>query len=105
MSAEGTWNLSIRTPVGKIHAVVDLHRQDGVLTGTARRDGEAVPLTGVVLDGDRLTWTQAVTKPLRLNLAFDVTIDGDTLAGTSRAGRMPASKVTGERRTATEDRS
>ncbi|MFI1096055.1 hypothetical protein [Streptomyces sp. NPDC020917] len=105
MSAEGTWNLSLRTPIGKIHAVVDLRRQDGVLTGTARGTGEEVPLTGIVLDGDRLTWTQAITRPLRLNLAFDVTIDGDTLTGTSRAGRLPASKVTGERRTAAEDRS
>jgi hypothetical protein len=35
---------------------------------------------------------------MRLNLAFAVTVDGDTLAGTSRAGRLPASKVTGRRR-------
>jgi hypothetical protein len=65
----------------------------------ARGAGEEVPLSGVVLDGDRLTWNQAITKPLRLNLAFDVTVDGDTLRGASRAGRLPASKVTGERRT------
>lgn len=37
---------------------------------------------------------------MRLNLAFDVTVAGDTLAGTSRAGRLPASEVTGLRRTA-----
>jgi hypothetical protein len=36
---------------------------------------------------------------MRLNLAFAVTIDGDTLTGTSKAGRLPASKVTGRRRT------
>jgi hypothetical protein len=46
----------------------------------------------------RLTWRQAVTKPLRLNLAFDVTVEGDTLSGVSKAGRLPA--VTGRRRTA-----
>ncbi|MGW7492395.1 hypothetical protein [Streptomyces sp. NPDC054786] len=39
------------------------------------------------------------TKPLRLNLSFAVTVDGDTLSGTSRAGRLPASKVTGRHRT------
>ena len=52
----------------------------------------------LVLDGDRLTWKQAVTKPVRLNLAFAVTVTGDTLTGTSQAGRLPASQVTGERR-------
>lgn len=34
---------------------------------------------------------------MRPNLKFDVTIDGDTLAGTPGAGVLPASKVTGAR--------
>ncbi|NJQ02803.1 hypothetical protein [Streptomyces zingiberis] len=99
MSVEGTWDLSISTPIGKIKAVAEFRRKDGVLVGTAYGAGEEVPLSDVVLDGDRLTWKQAITKPMRLNLAFAVTIDGDTLTGTSKAGRLPASKVTGERRT------
>ncbi|MGI5439883.1 hypothetical protein ACQEV4_21620 [Streptomyces shenzhenensis] len=99
MSVEGIWDLSISTPIGRIKAAVDLRREDGALTGVAHGAGEEVPLGSVVLDGDRLTWDQAITKPLRLNLAFDVTVDGDTVQGTSKAGRMPASKVTGERRT------
>ncbi|SDM71518.1 hypothetical protein [Actinacidiphila guanduensis] len=98
MSAEGTWDLSISTPIGRITAVAEFRREDGALIGTARGAGEEVPLSDVVLDGDRLTWKQAVTKPMRLNLAFAVTIHGDTLTGTSKAGRLPASKVTGERR-------
>ncbi|MER6306860.1 hypothetical protein ACWCXK_32395 [Streptomyces sp. NPDC001739] len=102
MSLEGTWNLSVSTPIGKMKAVVELREQDGVLTGVAHGAGEEVPLNDVALDGDRLTWKQAVTKPMRLNLAFDVTVDGDTLRGTSKAGRLPSSKVTGERRTAPE---
>ncbi len=102
MSAEGIWNLSISTPIGKMKAVVTFHEQDTVLTGVARGAGEEVPLSDIALDGERLTWKQAITKPMRLNLAFDVTVDGDTLRGTSRAGRLPASKVTGERRTAPE---
>ncbi|WP_030802175.1 hypothetical protein [Streptomyces sp. NRRL S-337] len=102
MPLEGTWNLSISTPIGKMKAVVELREQDGVLTGVAHGAGEEVPLNDVALDGDRLTWKQAVTKPMRLNLAFDVTVDGDALQGTSKAGRLPSSKVTGERRTAPE---
>ncbi|MFI9780968.1 hypothetical protein ACIHCV_41100 [Streptomyces sp. NPDC051956] len=98
MSVEGTWDLSVSTPIGKIKAVVELLRQDGVLTGVAHGTGEEVPLSDIALDGDRLTWKQTVTKPLRLNLAFAVTISGDTLTGTSKAGRLPASKVTGRRR-------
>ncbi|WP_030372112.1 hypothetical protein [Streptomyces rimosus] len=98
MSIEGTWDLSMSTPIGKIKAVVEFRREDGVLAGTAHGTGEEVPLSEVVLDSDRLTWKQSITKPMRLNLAFAVTVDGDTLTGTSKAGRLPASKVTGERR-------
>ncbi|TVT30983.1 hypothetical protein FNH05_28700 [Amycolatopsis rhizosphaerae] len=98
MSVEGTWDLSISTPIGRIKAVAEFRREDGVLIGSAHGAGEEVPLSDVVLDGDRLTWKQAITKPMRLNLAFAVAIDGDTLTGTSKAGRLPASKVTGERR-------
>jgi len=99
MPVEGTWDLSISTPIGKINSVVELRRQDGVLTGAAHGAGEQVPLDDVALDGDRLTWKQAVTKPMRLNLAFALKVDGDTLTGTSKAGRLPASKVSGRRRT------
>ncbi|GAB2541114.1 hypothetical protein [Nocardia heshunensis] len=99
MSAEGIWDLSIATPIGRIAAVVEFRREQDLLVGTATGAGEDVPLTGIVLDGDRLTWRQKVTKPMRLDLTFAVTITGDALSGTSKAGRLPASKVTGTRRT------
>lgn len=105
MSVEGTWDLTMSTPIGKMKAVVELRRRDGVLTGIARGADEEVPLSDVTLDGDRLTWKQSVTKPMRLNLAFDVTVDADTFKGSSKAGRLPSSKVTGERQTAPDRRS
>ncbi|MFF8987750.1 hypothetical protein ACF08E_30810 [Streptomyces globisporus] len=95
----GIWDLSIATPIGKITAVIELRDQEGTLTGTARGAGEEVDLGGLALDDGRLTWKQAITRPMRLNLAFDVTVSGDTLAGPSRAGRLPASRVSGLRRT------
>ncbi|MFJ4715913.1 hypothetical protein [Streptomyces sp. NPDC088785] len=98
MSAAGTWDLAVSTPIGTVTAVVELQDTGDGLTGVAHGAGEEVPLADVALDGDRLTWRQAVTRPLRLNLTFAVTVDGDTLTGTSRAGRLPASKVAGSRR-------
>ncbi len=96
--AEGTWDLTVNTPIGKLKAVAEFVRRDGVLTGTARSADEEVPLTDLALDGDRLSWRQSITEPMRLNLEFILELDGDTLKGTSRAGRLPASKVTGVRR-------
>ena len=95
---EGAWALTVRTPVGRQDVVLDLARDAaGALTGTATGPAETVPLDGPQLDGDRLTWAQSITRPMRLRLEFDVTVDGDALAGTSRAGRLPRSAVTGRR--------
>ena len=74
----------------------------GGIAGIATGQGEAVSLHDVAVinepGGQRVTWRQAVTKPMRLNLSFDVLVNGDTLAGHSRAGRLPRSAVTGVRR-------
>ena len=97
MSLTGTWNISISTPFGTQSAVLELTENDGVVEGIAKGDAETTPLFNPVLNGNRLTWKLSITKPLRLNLTFDVTIDGDTLTGTSKAGMLPSSKVTGTR--------
>jgi hypothetical protein len=97
MSVAGTWNLSIATPIGKQEVVLELVDDNGALGGTATGAAETVDLSNVILDGDRLTWTQSITKPIQLDLAFDVMIDGDTLEGTAKAGLLPKSKVTGVR--------
>lgn len=34
---------------------------------------------------------------MRLNLTLQLTVTGDTVTGSAKAGRLPASKVTGER--------
>jgi hypothetical protein len=103
MSIEGVWDLTIATPIGRIKPVIELSREDEKFIGVAQGLGEEVPLRDVVVDGDRITWKQSVTKPLRLNLTFEVTIDGDVLTGKSKAGRLPSSKVTGQRRITSAD--
>ena len=97
MSLTGTWNIRISTPIGTQLVALELTENHGIVEGTAKSSAESTPLMSPTLEGDRLTWKQSITKPMRLNLTFDVIIDGDTLTGTSKAGMLPASKVTGTR--------
>jgi hypothetical protein len=97
MSLTGTWNISISTPIGRQSAVLELTENDDVVVGFAKNDAETIPLINPVLHVTRLTWQLSITRPMRLNLTFDVTIDGDTLTGTSKAGILPTSRVTGTR--------
>ncbi|WP_027332383.1 hypothetical protein [Mycolicibacterium tusciae] len=98
MSVLGDWDVTIKTPIGSLAVAYTFTEHDGVVAGTATGKDEAVPLQGIVVDGQRITWRQSVAKPMRLNLDFDVTVDGDRLTGHSRAGRLPRSAVTGKRR-------
>lgn len=96
-AADGTeeWALAIATPIGRQLVTLVLRQTGGRLEGEARGTDETVPLLDLARDGDRLTWSQRINRPMRLNLRFDVTVDGDRMTGTSRAGRLPSSAVTG----------
>ena len=94
MELTGDWDVTIKTPIGSLAVVYTFTDNEG----TATRKGETVPLRDIVVAGQRVTWSQSVTKPMRLNLDFDVVVDGDRLTGHSRAGRLPRSAVTGVRR-------
>ena len=98
MGLIGDWDVTIKTPSGSLEVLYGFSESGGGPIGSASLKGETVPLRDLHVDGHRATWRQSVTKPMRLNLEFDVTIDGDTLSGHSRAGRLPRSAVTGVRR-------
>jgi hypothetical protein len=67
-------------------------------TGTADTDADTD--TDTANGGARVTWRRAVRKPMRLNLNFDVVLDGDVMTGHSRAGKLPRPAVTGRLRQA-----
>ena len=94
----GEWDVSIKTPIGSLQVLYTFTDDSGALTGTAAGKGETVPLHDITVAAQRVTWRQSVTKPMRLNLEFDVVVDGDRLTGHSKAGRLPRSAVTGVRR-------
>ena len=98
MEVAGVWDVSVKTPIGSLAVVYTFAERDGTLQGTAAGQSETVPLHDIVVDRQRITWRQSVTKPMRLNLNFDVVIDGDHFSGHSRAGKLPRSAVNGVRR-------
>ncbi len=97
----GSWDVTIDTPIGAIAAVFDITEHDGTIHGVGRTDKESVDFYDVVADGDQLTWQQDVTTPMKLTLKFVVSVEGDTMTGTSKAGFLPASKLQGTRTSTT----
>ncbi|MFD6140713.1 hypothetical protein [Promicromonospora sp. NPDC060271] len=98
----GTWDVSLKTPVGTLKVRYTFTEDGGRLAGTAEGQGETGALEAIAVeptaDGERVTWSQKVTRPVRLNLDFDVVATGDVLQGQSHAGRLPRTQVSGTRR-------
>jgi hypothetical protein len=102
MSVVGDWDVTIKTPIGSLAVAYTFTENAGIVGGTATGKGETVPLRNITAaddaGGQRVTWRQSVTKPMRLNLEFDVVVDGNRLSGHSRPGKPPRSAVNGVRR-------
>ena len=96
----GSWNATLKTPIGVMAAVFHITEVDGVIGGVASTDAETVDILDAVAEGNRLTWTQMVTTPMKLTLKFDVTVEGDSMSGGYKAGMFPSSKVEATRVTA-----
>lgn len=102
-SLPGTWNLSMRTPIGTLRATMHFAEDGGAWSGTAVAGPDTTPVslrdirTEPTADGEHVTWSQTITTPMRLNLDFDVVVDGERMTGHSRAGRLPRTSVTGTR--------
>jgi hypothetical protein len=97
----GRWDVRVKTPVGSLSVVYTFTESAAGLNGVAQSSSEIVQLTEIVERetpaGRHVTWHQRVTRPLRLNIDFDVVVTSDDLHGYARAGRLPPSRVTGHR--------
>lgn len=96
-SFDGAWKVTISTPIGKQNVVFQISTKDGLVKGTANQGGDFVEFVNPVISGNRMTWSQRVTKPLSLNLKFEVTVNGTSMVGIAKAGLLPPSKLEGTR--------
>lgn len=94
---DGNWDTTIATPVGKLEVKLYIKTISDVIQGTATQGNETIPFMNPVLCDNKLTWSLSITKPMRLNLKFEVAVDGDQMNGIAKAGLLPASKLTGKR--------
>lgn len=94
---QGKWDITISTPIGELPVLLNLEYKDGQIIGTAKQGDEIVTLDNTVLEGNQLKWFMKVSKPMRLNLKFTVSVDGNNMTGEAKAGMLPASKLAGHR--------
>ncbi|EST53382.1 thimanine synthesis protein ThiJ [Brevibacillus panacihumi W25] len=94
---DGEWDTIIVTPVGSLPVRLSITTKNGAIQGTALQGDEAVTFMNPVLQDNKLAWSLRITKPMRLNLKFEVAAEGDHMTGIAKAGVLPASRLTGIR--------
>jgi hypothetical protein len=95
---EGTWNLTIKSPTGPMETTLSIERSGDTLTGSQSGQGLTSPISDVKLDGNKLTWTNHVTKPMKMKLECSGVIEGTNMTGKVKVGFMGTYPFTGSKR-------
>ncbi len=97
MSADGTWNLTMQTPMGERRSTLTLSTAGGTLTGTQEAEGNTTDIAEGTANGNDVSWKVSITNPMPLTLTFNGTVDGNTLNGTADTGMFGSFPFEGTR--------
>ncbi len=97
MTADGTWNLTMETPMGERKATLDVKAEGGALTGKQSADGNSTNIYDGSVNGNEIAWKVDISQPMALTLEFTATIDGDKMSGSTKLGMFGTSSFTGTR--------
>jgi hypothetical protein len=97
MAVDGTWNITMSTPMGERNATLSLKSAGGALTGTQAAEGNSTEIFDGTAAGDDLAWKVSITNPMPLTLAFTGKVSGDSISGEMGIGPMGSFPFTGTR--------
>ena len=96
MSADGTWKTTVNSPMGVQEGTLTITTSGDTFTGKMEGRMGAQDVTGKV-DGNSLSWSTQLTQPFPMTLEFTVSVDGDNMTGSVKAGAFGSSPLTGVR--------
>ena len=97
MSANGTWNLTLETPMGERRSTLTLVTAGGALTGTQEAEGDTTEIAEGSVNGNAVSWKVSVTNPMPLTLTFNGSVEGDAISGTADTGMFGSFPFEGKR--------
>ena len=86
MSADGSWNVTMNTPMGAQKATLVLSTAGGKLTGQMKGAQGNLDLNDGKADGDNVSWSANLTQPMPIKLEFTGKVSGDKIGGSVKLG-------------------
>ena len=97
MSIDGTWNVTLHSPICSQEGTLTLATDGDTLTGTLSGPQGAMDIEdGQVGDGS-YSWKVNITSPMAITIESTATVDGDTITGASKLGAFGTATFTGTR--------
>lgn len=97
MAIDGTWNVTMDTPLGERKATLTVTSAGGTLTGSQSADGQTGDIYDGTVNGDDASWKVDITSPMSMTLEFTGKVAGDALSGSMSAGMYGSWPFTGTR--------
>src|SRR5215207_1403616 len=97
MAVDGTWNLTMQTPMGERKSLVTLVANGGTLMGEQSAEGNTGAIFDGSVSGNDVTWKISITDPMPLTLEFNGTVTGDAMSGSMSAGLLGSWSFSGSR--------
>jgi hypothetical protein len=81
---QGKWNITIKTPMGDQSGVLDLRTDGTALTGSLFNAEHQAAISEGKVDGNKLSWSAKITKPMRMTFKFNAVVEADRISGTAK---------------------
>ena len=81
---QGKWNITIKTPMGDKSGVLDLTTDGTSLMGSLSDGDHYAAISDGKIDGNKLSWSAMITKPMRMKFKFTATVEADRISGAAK---------------------
>ena len=96
MAADGTWKLTMTTPMGTQTPTLTLKSDGAALTGTMEGAQGTVAIEDGRVDANNVSWSITAAQ-MAMKINFAATLDGDRLSGKAELGTFGEAAFEGVR--------
>jgi hypothetical protein len=94
---DGSWNITIKSPTGEQKAKLTVRSVGETFAGDFVGDEGTIEITDGKVEGETISWSMKIVKPLPMTLTSKLTLEGDALNGAVTAGAFGSFPMAGTR--------